>query len=268
MTDLSLIPHLHRPSSDRQPAPAAISLRQVSKRFERRNDTPLHVLDAIDLDIPHGHVVAVLGASGCGKSTLLNLIAGLAHPDTGSILVEGASTAAYTDWRAVGYLFQDDRLLPWRTARDNVCFGLEAGRLPRAERHARARAALEAVGLSGFGSAYPHELSGGMRSRVALARSLVNEPRILLLDEPFSKLDPGTRAQMHAELLEIQASRGMTVVFVTHDVEEAVVLADQVVILQPRPGRIREVAPVTLARPRAPSQPEVAELIRQLRVRV
>ncbi len=268
MTDLSHIPHLHRLSSDRRPASAAISLRQVSKRFERRNDAPLHVLDAIDLDVPHGHVVAVLGASGCGKSTLLNLIAGLAHPDTGSILVEGASTAAYTDWRAVGYLFQDDRLLPWRTARDNVCFGLEAGRLPRAERHARALAALEAVGLAGFASAYPHELSGGMRSRVALARSLVNEPRILLLDEPFSKLDPGTRAQMHAELLEIQASRGMTVVFVTHDVEEAVVLADQIVILQPRPGRIREIAPVTLTRPRAPSQPDVAELIRQLRVRV
>ncbi|MNS59178.1 Taurine import ATP-binding protein TauB [compost metagenome] len=182
--------------------------------------------------------------------------------------MEGASTAAYADWRAVGYLFQDDRLLPWRTARDNVCFGLEAGSLPRAERRASAREALAAVGLAEFESAYPHELSGGMRSRVALARSLVNQPRILLLDEPFSKLDPGTRAQMHAELLAIQASRGMTVVFVTHDVEEAIVLADQVVILQPRPGRIREIAPVTLARPRSPSMPEVAELIRQLRVLV
>lgn len=268
MTDLSDILHAHRSPPAAPSTSAAISLRRVSKRFARRNETPLQVLDSIDLDIPHGQVVAILGASGCGKSTLLNLIAGLAHPDDGAILVEGASTAAFSDWRAVGYLFQDDRLLPWRTARDNVCFGLEAGGVPRGERQARAIDALAAVGLAGFESAYPHELSGGMRSRVALARSLVNEPRMLLLDEPFSKLDPGTRAQMHAELLNIQASRNMTVVFVTHDVEEAIVLADQVVILQPRPGRVREVVAVTLPRPRAPSDPEVAELIRQLRVRV
>lgn len=266
MTDLSDIVHAHRVSSEAalQSVPPAISIRAVAKQFARRGEV-LQVLDGIDLEIPQGRVVAILGASGCGKSTLLNLIAGLDNPSAGRIQVEGISTGALTDWRAVGYLFQDDRLLPWRTALDNVCFGLEAGSLPRAKREELARAT---VGLSGFENAYPHELSGGMRSRVALARSLVNEPRILLLDEPFSKLDPGTRAQMHAELLSIQASRNMTVVFVTHDVEEAIVLADEVVILQPRPGRIRHTEVVSLARPRDPSDFDVAELIRQLRVLV
>lgn len=268
MTDLSDLSRLHPAASPAHSGEAVISLRGVNKTFARRGGAPLQVLRDIDLDVRQGEVLAILGASGCGKSTLLNLIAGLAHPDSGSIRIAGQDTAAFTDWRSVGYLFQDDRLLPWRTTLENVSFGLEATRLPRAERLARAHRALESVGLKDFTEAYPHELSGGMRARAALARSLVNQPRILLLDEPFSKLDPAMRAQMHAELLAVQAEQGITVVFVTHDVEEAVVLADQLVILQPRPGRVRERVALDLPRPRLPEQAEVAEHVRQLRVRV
>jgi NitT/TauT family transport system ATP-binding protein len=157
-------------------------------------------------------------------------------------------------------------LLPWRSARSNTEFGLEAGhpRLSARERRKRADAALDMVGLGAFAERYPHELSGGMRSRVALARSLVGEPRILLMDEPFSKLDPQTREQMHAELLRIRAERQLTVLFVTHDVEEAVVLADRIVVLAPRPGRVREVVTVDLPRPR--SAVDVAGTIRRVRM--
>jgi NitT/TauT family transport system ATP-binding protein len=172
------------------------------------------------------------------------------------------------DRHALAYMFQEDRLLPWRSARANTAFGLEAARpaLSARERHARADAALDMVGLAAFGDAHPHQLSGGMRSRVALARSLVTQPRILLMDEPFSKLDPQTRTQMHNELLRIRAMQRMTVLFVTHDVEEAAVLADRVVVLAPRPGRVREIVEIDLPRPRNATDSEVAEAIRQLRL--
>jgi NitT/TauT family transport system ATP-binding protein len=168
-------------------------------------------------------------------------------------------------------MFQEDRLLPWRTAAANAEFGLEAAQpaLPGSDRRARAAAVLDMVGLTGFADAYPHQLSGGMRSRVALARSLVTEPDILLMDEPFSKLDPQMRSQMHDELLRIHALQPMSVLFVTHDVEEAIVLADRVVVLAPRPGRVREIvvlAQATLPRPRLATEPSVAEAIRQLRL--
>lgn len=268
MTDLSELARTRADLSIEPPPAAAISLRGVGKSFTLRDGMSLRVLQDIDLDIPAGQVLAILGTSGCGKSTLLNLVAGLVHADQGSIRIEGQDIAAFADWRAVGYLFQDDRLLPWRTARDNVAFGLETGGVPRAERLERANRALAAVGLGGFANAYPHELSGGMRARVALARSLVSEPRILLLDEPFSRLDPAMRAQMHAELLAIQAERGITVVFVTHDVEEATVLADEILIMQPGPGRVRERVSVELPRPRLPEQVATAEFIRRLRALV
>nr|WP_276592253.1 MULTISPECIES: ABC transporter ATP-binding protein [unclassified Methylobacterium] len=220
----------------------------------------------IDIAIPQHAIVAILGASGCGKSTLLNMIAGLVEPDEGAILLDGIPSHAFRDWRAMTYMFQEDRLLPWRTAAQNVAFGLEAGTMSRAERVRRVDDTLRLVGLDTFRDAYPHELSGGMRSRVALARSLVTEPRILLLDEPFSKLDPEIRAQMHAELLRIAGLRAMTLVFVTHDVEEAVVLASQVVVLHPRPGRIGTVRAIDLPYPRDPLAAEVAEEVRRLRI--
>jgi len=243
----------------------AISVRNISKCFGE-----MPVLEHIAFDVADGETVALLGTSGCGKSTLLNLIAGLAQPDGGELWLGGARAARLEDRRALAYMFQEDRLLPWRTVRANAEFGLEAGQpaLPARERRRRADSALEMVGLDGFAQRHPHQLSGGMRSRVALARSLVGEPRILLMDEPFSKLDPQTRSQMHGELLRIRALRNMTVLFVTHDVEEAVVLADRVVVLAPRPGRVRDIVSVELPRPRDVTDPNVAETVRRLRLLV
>ncbi|CAM3632108.1 ABC transporter ATP-binding protein [Bordetella sputigena] len=243
--------------------PHAVDVRHVTKRFGA-----LEALRDISFAVDHGEIVALLGPSGCGKSTLLNIVAGLEPYDSGDILLAGQPLATYGQWRRMAYMFQEDRLLPWRTVRDNVGFGLEAGNTPAAERRRRADAVLEMVGLSGFSDAWPHQLSGGMRSRVALARSLVIEPEVLLMDEPFSKLDPQTRTQMHEEVLRIQALKNMTILFVTHDVEEAVILADRIVLMAPRPGRIREIDTVALPRPRTPTDKDVAEHTRQLRMKV
>ncbi|TCT06119.1 ABC transporter ATP-binding protein [Aquabacter spiritensis] len=244
---------------------SVVALQSVSKCFFRRDGEQLEVLRNIDLDVPERSIVALLGASGCGKSTLLNIIAGLVEPDHGRVLLNGTPSAAFKDWRSMTYMFQEDRLLPWRTAAQNVAFGLEATKLSRAERRVRVAETLDLVGLSQFANVYPYELSGGMRSRVALARSLATEPSILLMDEPFSKLDPSIRAQMHAEVLRIAALRKVTIIFVTHDVEEAVVLADKVVVLHPRPGRVRETISVPLAYPRDPLATAFTDQVRHLR---
>ena len=253
-----------------QPAPAAhpaaaIALTGIGKWFDTADGTPLTVLQNIDLAVPAHSIFAILGASGCGKSTLLNIVSGIVKPERGQVHFSGTPAKDFTAWRSISYLFQEDRLLPWRTALANVEFSLEAGSMPRAERHARAREALQLVELEGFEDAFPYQLSGGMRSRVALARSLVTEPRTLLMDEPFSRLDAQTRAQMHEEVLRIQALKHMTIVFVTHDVEEAVVLADRVAVMTPRPGQVREVVAIALERPRDPTLPAVTRYIQRLR---
>jgi NitT/TauT family transport system ATP-binding protein len=248
---------------DTAAGPPALEVRNVFKRFGT-----LEALRDISFSVGHGEIVALLGPSGCGKSTLLNIVAGLDTRDMGELIIGGEPAARYTQWNQLAYMFQEDRLLPWRSVRDNVAFGLEAQRVSARERRERADAALDMVGLSGFVRSWPHQLSGGMRSRVALARSLVVEPRILLMDEPFSKLDPQTRAQMHEELLRIHAVKNMTVLFVTHDVEEAVVLADRIVLMAPRPGRVREIVGVPLPRPRRPTDRDVAEQTRLLRMKV
>jgi NitT/TauT family transport system ATP-binding protein len=255
------------PSRPASPAAAgaAIAVTGVSKWFDTAEGGRLQALENVDLSVPERSIIAILGASGCGKSTLLNIISGIARPDGGEIAINGIPARDFTDWKSVSYLFQEDRLLPWRTAQHNVEFSLEAGAMPRGERQARARDALQLVGLTGFESAFPYQLSGGMRSRVALARSLVQEPSILLMDEPFSRLDAQTRSHMHEEVLRIYEMKRMTIVFVTHDVEEAVVLADRVAVMAPRPGRVRELVDIALPRPRDPTRSEVAQYIQKLR---
>lgn len=206
----------------------------------RRDGEQLEVLRDINLDVPPRSIVALVGASGCGKSTLLNIVAGLIKPDLGQVFLNDVPSSEFKDWRSMTYMFQEDRLFPWRTTAQNIGFGLEGASISRAERRDRVQYTIELIGLEKFADAYPHELSGGMRSRAALGRSLVTEPTILLMDEPFSKLDPSIRSQMHEEVLRIASLKEMTVIFVTHDVEEAVILADKIVVLQPRPGRVRE----------------------------
>ena len=245
-------------------AVSALSFIEVSKRFAGTDGRPLEVLRGVSFDLPAGAIVAIVGPSGAGKSTLLNLAAGLIHPDGGAVRVLGTDTSGAPDWGRVGYMFQDDRLLPWRVALANVTLALEAGSMPAPERRRRARAALDMVGLADFADAYPHQLSGGMRSRVALARSLVGEPELLLMDEPFSRLDPQTRSSLHRELLRIRDLRALSILFVTHDVEEAVVLADRIVVLSARPGRVRETVELAMPQPRAGTA-EASRLVNRLR---
>ena len=252
-------------SQGRADSEFAITLTGISKWFDTADGAPLLALQDIDLTVRAHSIFAILGASGCGKSTLLNIISGILKSDRGQVSFGGVPAKQFDNWRSISYMFQEDRLLPWRTTLANVEFALEAGSMPRPERHARARAALELVELDGFEDAFPHQLSGGMRSRVALARSLVTEPAILLMDEPFSRLDAQTRASMHEEVLRIHGMKHMTLVFVTHDVEEAVVLADEVVVLAPRPGRVREIVSIACARPRDSTQPASVQYIQRLR---
>ncbi len=209
----------------------------------------LVALEAIDLHVPAGDVVAIVGPSGSGKSTLLRLVAGLLSPDAGSVEVGGALVSG-PDPR-IGLVFQEPRLMPWRTALDNVCYPLELAGRPRPEREARARELMTLMGLDGFETASPAQLSGGMAQRVALARALTLEPRVLLLDEPFGALDALTRDRLDAELLGIWERLGATIIVVTHSIPEAVFLADRVVVLSERPGRIIADVPVDLPRPRA-----------------
>jgi ABC-type nitrate/sulfonate/bicarbonate transport system ATPase subunit len=264
---MTSVAEMSQPGATRAPDRAgspAISFQQVGKQFPAADDGMLEVLRDVSFDVPAGDIVAIVGPSGSGKSTLLNMAAGLLTPDQGQVVVMGRPTSGAVDWGRVGYMFQDDRLLPWRVALGNVALALEAGAMPAAERTRRAGAVLDLVGLGGFAKSYPHQLSGGMRSRVALARSLVGEPDLLLMDEPFSRLDAQTRGSMHRELLRIHAMRRISILFVTHDVEEAVVLADHVVLMSARPGRVRRTLDVALPQPRI-ATPGAVALANELR---
>lgn len=213
---------------------AALDIRDVSHSFSLEG-RPLPVLDRVSLSVSPGEFVALLGPSGCGKSTLLRLVAGLEPPSAGALTFDGAAIAGPDPSRVV--VFQDPTLFPWRTVAQNVALGLEAQGLLRAHR-SRVGDALRLVGLSEFASAYPHQLSGGMAQRAALARALVNEPRLLILDEPLGKLDSLTRLTMQSELTRLWEASGFTALLVTHDVEEALVLADRVIVLSDRPAKI------------------------------
>jgi len=220
-----------------------IRIRDVDKVFQVRDaDEPFVALDGVDLDVREGEFLTLVGPSGCGKSTLLDLIAGLTEPTGGEILIEGAPISGPGLDR--GIVFQQYALFPWRTAQANVEFGLEAKAVPRKERRQRARHYLDLVGLTGFEERFPHELSGGMRQRVAIARSLAFDPDVLLMDEPFAALDAQTRESLQEELLRIWNKTGKTIVFITHGIDEAVYLGQRVAVMTSRPGRIKEIVEV------------------------
>ena len=237
----------------------ALEIRHASQAFHLEGQ-PLPVLDNVSLSVRPGEFVALLGPSGCGKSTLLRLLAGLDAPVSGQVLGDGAPISAPDPSRVL--VFQDPTLYPWRTVRANVALGLEARGLLRRQGH-RVQEAIDLVGLTGFESAYPHQLSGGMSQRVALARALVNDPRLLLLDEPLGKLDSLTRLSMQAELVRLWQRSGLTALLVTHDVEEALILAQRVVVFSPRPARITAELVVDRPYPRHRDDPHLVALRRE-----
>ncbi|KAA6123169.1 ABC transporter ATP-binding protein [Cupriavidus cauae] len=241
---------------EREGAGARIEVRQVSHWFGD-GETRLQVLDRVDLKVEPGEFVALLGPSGCGKSTLLRLVAGLDAPVEGRILQDGATIAEPDPARIV--VFQDPTLFPWRRVWDNVALGLQARGLLGREHH-RVDAALERVGLKDFARAFPHQLSGGMAQRVALARALVNDPRLLVLDEPLGKLDSLTRLAMQSELVALWQRAGFSALLVTHDVEEALFLAQRVIVFSDRPARIRAEIEVDLPYPRHRGDPRLTEM--------
>lgn len=238
---------------ERQPAlnpprrGAGLCIEHVSKSFPLKGESLL-VLDDISLTVEAGEFVAIVGGSGCGKSTLLRLLAGLDADYQGSLTQDGAPIDGPTLGR--GLIFQDHRLFPWLTVEQNVEMAFTNTRVPAAERRSRVAAEITRVGLDGFAGAYPHQLSGGMSQRAAIARALVGRPDVLLLDEPLGALDALTRLHMQKELRRLWQEEGITMLMVTHDIEEAVYLADRVVVLEARPGRVRRIQDVALPHPR------------------
>ena len=237
--------------------PESLDILHVSKHYAQRG-VPLAVLDDITLRVRPGEFVSVLGSSGCGKSTLLRLIAGLDSDYSGEIRVAGERVKDTSLER--GIVFQDHRLFPWLTASQNILAALRNAPLSAKEKREAVAEHIALVGLNGFENAYPHQLSGGMAQRVAIARGLVNRPRVLLLDEPFGALDALTRARLQNELQRIWERERITMILVTHDVDEALYLGDRIVTMAPRPGRVKRIVDVALPRPRQRSDPRFIRL--------
>lgn len=243
-----------------RPAGASLQIRGVSHHFPTKSGQ-LDVLQDVSFDVPAGSFVALVGPSGCGKSTLLRLVAGLEQPKAGKIGADNVRVVAPDPSRLL--VFQDPTLYPWRTVYQNVALGLEARGVFREQRH-RVDQVLDLVGLDGFAHAYPNELSGGMAQRASLARVLVNEPRLLLLDEPLGKLDSLTRMTLQAELLRLWQNASFTGLLVTHDIEEALLLSQRVIVFSQRPARIVESVTVDLPYPRHRDDPQFIALRRRL----
>jgi NitT/TauT family transport system ATP-binding protein len=250
---------MHHPVTSAPAAGISVSVRDVRRVFENG----VVALDGLSLDISPGEFVAILGPSGCGKSTLLRLIAGLDRPQGGSIVVDGFNAAARS---RIAYVFQDAHLLPWRNVLHNVALPLELMHVDRFARLEASRRAIDAVGLSDAADRYPNQLSGGMRMRVSLARAMVTEPKLLLLDEPFAALDEITRQKLDEQLRQLWASSGMTIVFVTHSTTEAVFLAQRAIVLSARPGRIVADHQIDLPDGRPPELRGTPEFAAQTRV--
>jgi len=224
-----------------------LRLEHVTKQFAvRGSDETFTALDDVSIDVATGEFLVLVGPSGCGKSTLLDLLGGLSEPTSGRILLDGRSISGPGLDR--GIVFQQYALLPWRTAQANIEFGLEAKGLSKKQRRVVADDYLELVGLAGFGDRYPHELSGGMKQRVAIARSLAFDPEVLLMDEPFAALDAQTRESLQDELLRIWRETGKTILFITHGIDEAAYLGQRVAVLTSRPGRIKTIVDIDIDR--------------------
>ncbi|MFD1330409.1 ABC transporter ATP-binding protein [Methylopila musalis] len=233
---------------DAEPTETQIDIRNVGKVYGAGSDHPVIALDGVTLSIRRGEFVSLLGPSGCGKSTLLNIIAGFQSASSGQLLQNGRPIVKPDPSRTV--VFQDYALFGWMTVQQNVEFGLKAKGLPKARRAEIARGLIDTVRLTGFEDKFPHQISGGMKQRAAIARALAPDPDILLMDEPFGALDAQTRVLLQEEIARISSETKKTVVFVTHGIDEAVFLADRVVVMSPRPGRVREEVLVPLPRPR------------------
>jgi NitT/TauT family transport system ATP-binding protein len=248
-----------------QNAPSCISIQDLSVVYRARR-APVHALAGVDLEIQDGEFVALLGATGCGKSTLLRAIGDLRQPTGGTVEVWGQPASAARRQNEFGFVFQEPALLPWRTAMGNVMLPLEVVDYPPPRRMPRCLELLELVGLTHFRDNYPYELSGGMKQRVAIVRALVWDPSILLMDEPFSALDELTRNQLQLDLLYIWDVAKKTIVFVTHNITEAVFLADRVVVMSARPGRVNTIIPVDLPRPRTDALRQAPEFFAHVRL--
>ena len=245
---------------------AKLEIRDVSKSYRRNGGAALTVLESFSLSVPALEFLVLLGPSGCGKSTLLRIIDGIENCQSGQIILDGKNVTGTTG-HGRAMVFQSFELFPWRTALENVAFGLEVAGVAKQERRQMAGACMELVGLSAFTESYPHELSGGMQQRVGIARALAIRPSILLMDEPYGSLDVQTRDLLQDELLGIWEKQKTTVIFVTHSIEEALYLADRVVVMSPRPGRITNIITVPFERPRDESvktSPEFLALRREI----
>jgi sulfonate transport system ATP-binding protein len=244
-----------------------IDVRGLSKSFQLAGTT-IEAVRGVSFSVRRGEFVALLGPSGSGKSTILNMIATLVKPSSGQILIDGKPIVAGKATPDVGYVFQRDTLFPWRTVADNIGYGLQLAGVPDAARKERVAACVAQAGLRGFERAYPSALSGGMRQRAALMRTLVVEPQVLLMDEPFGALDTHTKIDMHEVLLRIWDREQQTVLFVTHDLGEALTLADRIILFSARPGQVKDMFEVDIARPRDAVQvretPRYAELFQHI----
>jgi NitT/TauT family transport system ATP-binding protein len=237
-----------------------LQVSEVSKTYDRTTDAVV-ALANVSLQAGFGEFICLLGGSGCGKSTLLQIIAGLEPASSGSIMIDGRPlTGCHPDTTVV---FQEHGLFPWLTVQKNIEFNLKARGMPGRARRPIARQMIDMVGLAGFEQKYPHELSGGMRQRVGIARALATSPKMLLMDEPFGALDAQTRTAMQGELLRLWVRHRATVIFVTHSIEEAVMLADRIVVMTPRPGQVKSVIDVMLPRPRDSTTPRFVDYVRQ-----
>lgn len=227
---------------------AILEIRDISKTFQGPERT-VYALDRVNLQVREGEFISLVGTSGCGKTTLLRIIDGLEEADSGELWLDGVHLTGVS--QDMSYVFQDINLLPWRSVLDNVALGLEVRGMGKAERRARAMEVLEMVGLGSVAKVPPYTLSGGMQQRVGVARALAVHPKVLLMDEPFGQLDNFTREALQVEIANLWTKLGTTIIFVTHDVDEAIFLSDRVGLFQPEPGRLTEVLDVDLPRPRA-----------------